>query len=68
MLTLKTDGLNFCVLLLGLRNDFYLQDFAEMQNISIRNLIPLKKCFNSASGICIFVKDNYVIIETIKIK
>ena len=27
MLTLKTDGLNFCVLLLGLRNDFYLQAF-----------------------------------------
>ena len=24
MPTLKTDGLNFCVLLLGLRNDYYL--------------------------------------------
>ena len=33
MPTLKTDGLKFCVLLLGLRNDYYLQKKMELSGM-----------------------------------
>ena len=36
---LKTDGLNFCALLLGLRNDFYLHQKSQLATESVVSLL-----------------------------